>query len=61
MYEAKYLGSLKAFTGARDVLEAPREGGRHDCARYGTDPATELKLTTAVDADKCCEPEITPT
>ena len=32
MYEAKYLGSLKAFTGVRDVLEALREGGRQDCA-----------------------------
>ena len=27
MYEAKYLGSVKAFTGVRDVFEALREGG----------------------------------
>ena len=27
MYEAKYLGSVKAFTGVRDVFGALREGG----------------------------------
>ena len=27
IYQAKYLGSVKAFTGVRDVFEALREGG----------------------------------
>jgi beta-phosphoglucomutase-like phosphatase (HAD superfamily) len=35
MYEAKYLGSVNAFTGVRDVFEALRDGRRQDCARHG--------------------------